>query len=120
MSYDNLDRLTNVSINSLSWVYSYDAIGNILKIVRKTREHPNVEIGSSPRGGLALLKVSRAMAASRGRDFVTPDDVKMFASDALSHRIILKIEYALEGHQPQEIVEQVVSEVEVPKDWARG
>jgi MoxR-like ATPase len=92
----------------------------ILKIVRKTRDHPNVEIGSSPRGGLALLKVSRAMAASRGRDFVTPDDVKMFASDALSHRIILKIEYALEGHQPQEIVEQVVSEVEVPKDWARG
>lgn len=92
----------------------------ILQIVRKTREHPNVEIGSSPRGGLSLLKVTRAVAASYGRDFVTPDDVKTFVNDALAHRIILKVEYALEGHDPREIINDVVEEVEVPKDWARG
>jgi MoxR-like ATPase len=92
----------------------------ILQIVRKTREHPNVEIGSSPRGGLSLLKVTRSVAASYGRDFVTPDDVKTFVNDALAHRIILKVEYALEGHDPREIINDVVEEVEVPKDWARG
>ena len=92
----------------------------ILQIVRKTREHPNVEIGSSPRGGLALLKVGRAMAASFGRDFVTPDDVKIFAVDALAHRIILKAEYAVEGQDPKKIINEVVEQVEVPKDWARG
>lgn len=90
----------------------------ITKIVRKTREHPLVEIGSSPRGGLALLKVTRAMAAGSGRDFVTPDDVKLFAVDALAHRIILKVEYTLEGMNPRQIIEEVVNEVEVPKDWA--
>lgn len=90
----------------------------IQKIVRKTREHSLVEIGSSPRGGLALLKVTRAMAASHGRDFVTPDDVKIFALDALAHRIILKVEYALEGKDPRQIIQEVVDGVEVPKDWA--
>lgn len=89
----------------------------IQKIVRKTRQHSLVEIGSSPRGGLSLLKVTRAMAASQGRDFVTPDDVKLFALDALSHRIILKVEYALEGMDPRKIIEEVVNGVEVPKDW---
>lgn len=92
----------------------------ILQIVRATRDHPNVEIGSSPRGALSILKVTRAMAASYGRDFVTPDDVKTFVNDALAHRIILKVEYALEGHDPREIINDVVEKVEVPKDWARG
>jgi MoxR-like ATPase len=91
----------------------------IEKIVRNTRNHPLVEIGSSPRGGLALLKVSRAMAASHGRDFVTPDDVKIFAVDALAHRLILKVEYALEGKDPREIIHEVVDEIEVPKDFAK-
>jgi MoxR-like ATPase len=60
------------------------------------------------------------MAASFGRDFVTPDDVKTFVIDSLAHRIILKVEYALEGRDPKKIIEEVVEEVEVPKDWARG
>lgn len=92
----------------------------ITNIVRKTREHPQVEIGSSPRGGLALLKITRAMAASYGRDFVTPDDVKTFAVDVLAHRLILKVEYALEGHDPRKVIDEVVEKVEVPTDWMRG
>jgi MoxR-like ATPase len=91
----------------------------ILKIVRKTREHPKIGIGSSPRGALAMLKVSRALAASFGRDFVTPDDVKLFAEDVLAHRLILKVEYALEGVDPRTIVEEIVSQIEVPKEWTR-
>jgi MoxR-like ATPase len=91
----------------------------ITKIVRKTREHPKVGVGSSPRGGLALLKVSRALAASYGRDFVTPDDIKLFAGDVIAHRLILRVEYALEDVNPATIVDEIVSQVEIPKDWTR-
>lgn len=89
----------------------------IAEMVRKTREHPQVDVGSSPRGGLALLKASRAMALIRGRDFVTPDDVKTFALDALSHRLILKLEHALEGVKESAIVKEISSTVPVPKDF---
>jgi MoxR-like ATPase len=87
------------------------------KIVRLTREHPKVEIGSSPRGGLALVKVSRAMALINGRDFVTPDDVKMFVIDALAHRIILEIEEIVEGTDTKTILDEVVEQVPVPKEF---
>lgn len=89
----------------------------IAEIVRKTREHPQVEVGSSPRGGLALLKASRAMALIAGRDFVTPDDVKAFALDALSHRLILGLEHALQGVEERVIIKEVVATVPVPKEF---
>lgn len=89
-------------------------------IVRATREHPAVEVGSSPRGGLSLLKASRSMAAICGRDFVTPDDVKMFAIDALSHRIILKIEYEIEGRvTPESIITEILGKIEPPIDFMK-
>lgn len=92
----------------------------ISKIVRRTRESPLVDIGSSPRGGLCLLKVSRANAAIHGRDFVIPDDVKTFAVDVLVHRIILKMEYALgEKMDPAKIVNEILREIEPPKDITR-
>ena len=92
----------------------------ISRIVRATREHPAVEVGSSPRGGLALLKASRSMAAMAGRDFVTPDDVKLFASDALQHRIILKMEFEIEGNvTPGSVVAEVVAQIEPPKDFMK-
>ncbi len=87
----------------------------ISELVRATRKHDYVEVGSSPRGGLALLKISRALAAMDGRDYVIPDDVKLVAVDALAHRIILKIERAVEGVKPEAVVEDVLKEVEVPK-----
>lgn len=89
----------------------------ISKIVRLTREKPQVEIGSSPRGGIALLKVSRAIALINGRDFVTPDDVKLFMKDALSHRIILDMEYTLEGLKAGDVIEEVIQVIPVPKDF---
>jgi MoxR-like ATPase len=91
----------------------------IATMVRLTREHQMVEIGSSPRGGLALLKLSRAVAAISGRDYVIPDDIKLFSRDALSHRIILNIENLLEGVPPVSVVDEVVSKVEAPKEVAR-
>jgi MoxR-like ATPase len=90
----------------------------VSKIVRSTREHVAVEVGSSPRGGLALLKLSRAHAVLSGRDFVTPDDVKMFAKDALCHRIIIKMEYTFESNVTAEsIVEEILQATEAPKNF---
>lgn len=92
----------------------------IVDIVRATRESPLVDVGSSPRGALSLLKVSKAYALVMGRDYVTPDDVKTFAGDALSHRIILKSRYSLEGTiDGREIVKNIVDDVEVPKEFMR-
>jgi len=95
-------------------------IDYISEIVRLTRTHPVVEVGASPRGGLALMKVARAHAAISGRDFVTPDDVKMFALDALGHRMIMKMEYAIEGtFSAGAIIDEILGKVEVPKQFMR-
>lgn len=89
----------------------------IAEIIRKTREHPQVEVGSSPRGSLALLKASRAMALMRGSDFVTPDDIKALAIDALSHRLILKVEDVMRRVDERKIVKEILDTVSVPKDY---
>ena len=93
-------------------------IDYISQIVRETRRHPVVEVGASPRGGLAILKVARAHAAITGRSFVTPDDVKMFVHDALGHRIIMKMEYVLEGSfSVDAILNEILEQTEVPKEF---
>ncbi|OGD53723.1 magnesium chelatase [Candidatus Bathyarchaeota archaeon RBG_13_60_20] len=93
-------------------------IDYISQIIRETRRHPVVEVGASPRGGLAILKVARAHAAITGRSFVTPDDVKMFVHDALGHRIIMKMEYVLEGSFSVEaVLNEILEQTEVPKEF---
>jgi len=93
-------------------------IDYISQVIRETRRHPVVEVGASPRGGLALLKVARAHAAITGRSFVTPDDVKMFVHDALGHRIIMKMEYVLEGSfSVDAILNEILEQTEVPKEF---
>jgi len=89
------------------------------KIVRATREHNLVEIGSSPRGALSLMKVSRCLALIHGRDYVLPDDVKTIAPDVLSHRIILRVEEIMEGTRPQQVVEEVIPNIPAPLEYAR-
>ena len=90
----------------------------ITDIVRLTRRHPMIEVGASPRGGLSLLKVARSHAAISGRNFVTPDDVKMFVGDALGHRMIMKMEYAIEGtFSVTAVLDEILGQVEVPKQF---
>jgi len=87
----------------------------IVNIVQKTRKHNQVEVGSSPRGSLALMKLAMANAALRGRDYVVPDDVKFISKEALSHRLVLKPGPAIKGVNPEDIVKKVLSSVPVPK-----
>ena len=92
----------------------------ITQLVRLSREHARVAVGVSPRGSLALLRASRAMALIHGRDFVVPDDVKMLVPDVLAHRIILNIEDTLEGVRGDLVVEDLLSEVPVPGEIGRA
>ncbi len=93
-------------------------IDYISQIIRETRKHPVVEVGASPRGGLALLKVARSHAALTGRAFVTPDDIKMFVHEALGHRCIMKMEYVLEGSFSVEaVLNEILEQIEVPKEF---
>ena len=89
----------------------------VTEIVRSTREHPRVSVGSSPRGGLSLLKAGRALALTYGRDFITPDDIKLIANDVLAHRLILNIEDILEGLSQESVVQEVVGQIEVPTEF---
>jgi MoxR-like ATPase len=87
----------------------------IVSIVERTRSDANVYVGASPRGSLALLKLSRAKAALEGRDYVLPDDVKTFAIPALVHRLILSPELWSKRITPTDIVGNILRSVSVPK-----
>ncbi|MBO2012743.1 AAA family ATPase [Hymenobacter negativus] len=87
----------------------------IAKLVGQTRAHKALYLGASPRASLALLNGAKALAALRGRDFVTPEDVQFLAPSVLRHRIMLTPEREMEGGTPDEVVKQIIQSVEVPR-----
>jgi MoxR-like ATPase len=87
----------------------------IVDIVSRTRSHSSVEVGSSPRGSLAILKLAKAHAWLDQRDFVLPDDIKSVAVPALNHRMILTADNWLRGTKPESIIEEILGKVPVPK-----
>ncbi len=89
--------------------------GYIVALVRATRADPRAEVGASPRGSLAIQKLSRARALLDGRDFVLPDDVKTLALPALAHRVLVKPEPWIRGVRGEEIVRAAVDRTPVPK-----
>jgi MoxR-like ATPase len=86
----------------------------IVALAQATRADPRVTLGASPRGSLALLKLARAEAAIRGRDFVLPDDVKAVAVAALAHRLVLRPELWVSSTTPRHVVDGVLREVPAP------
>jgi len=86
----------------------------IIRLIHATREHEAVELGASPRAMLALYNASQALAALRGRAFVTPDDIKYLVTPVLIHRIIPKSESRLRGHKAGETLKEIVDSVFVP------
>jgi MoxR-like ATPase len=87
----------------------------IVNIVSKTREQTAVEVGASPRGSLAMLKLSKSHAWLHRRDYVLPDDVKAIAVSALSHRLILTADHWIRGTKPESIIENLLEKIDVPK-----
>jgi len=87
----------------------------ILQIVRRTRQNDYLLVGASPRAGIALLLVSKALAALRGRGFATPDDVKQMALPVLRHRLILKPEAEVEGLNADRILTSILEATPVPR-----
>jgi MoxR-like ATPase len=89
-------------------------LGYAVDVVTATRENPQVQVGSSPRGTLALLKLGRASAALAGRDFVTPDDVKRVAVPALAHRITLRPELWIQRVDAEDVVRDCLDSCQPP------
>ena len=100
---------------SVEHVFVSESVGRyMVDVVKATRESSRVQVGASPRGSLALLKLSRCRAAVDGRDFVTPDDVKAVAPPALSHRLMLRPELWVQRVRPEEVVTQALESVPTP------
>ncbi len=87
----------------------------IAQIVFETRNNPMLFLGASPRASIAVLSASKAYAALRGRDFVTPEDIKLIALPVLRHRIALNPDKEMEGTSPDEVVTQIIDKIEVPR-----
>jgi MoxR-like ATPase len=87
----------------------------MVDLVTATRSSPSIQVGASPRGTLALLKLSRCRAALHGRDFVTPDDVKAVAPPALAHRVALRPELWVQRVRAEDVVADLLSSVPTPR-----
>ena len=87
----------------------------IAKIVLNTRENAFLYLGASPRASIAILNAAKGFAALRGRDFVTPDDIKDAAIPVLQHRVVVTPEREMEGITSTEIIKQIVDSVEIPR-----
>lgn len=87
----------------------------IAEIVSKTRNHPHLYLGGSPRASIAILNTSKAFAAINGRDFVIPEDVKRALIPVLNHRVILTPEREMEGMTTENVIEMIVQSIEVPR-----
>ena len=86
----------------------------LVQLVQATRSHGDVELGASPRATMGLFRCSQALAAIRGRDYVTPDDLKTLAPLALAHRMILKSQARLRERTPESIIDEILAQVQVP------
>jgi MoxR-like ATPase len=96
-------------------VHVSEAVGRyIVSLVTATRSSPRVQVGASPRGSLAVLKLTRVKALMSGRDFVTPDDVKAVAEPALGHRITLRPEYWVRQLRGDDVVRECLEQVPTP------
>ncbi len=87
----------------------------VAKIVHESRNNKSLYLGGSPRASLAIINAAKALAAIKGRDFVTPDDVTYVAAPVLRHRIMLTPDKEMEGVTPDDVVAQIIQKIEVPR-----
>ncbi|UUC45489.1 AAA family ATPase [Flavobacterium cerinum] len=106
LKYQNLVKQILIEQNLIEY---------IAKIVLNSRENPFLYLGASPRASIAILNAAKAFAALRGRDFVTPEDIKEAAVPVLQHRVVVSPEREMEGITSAEIIKQIVDTVEIPR-----
>ena len=87
----------------------------VAKVIHETRNNKSLYLGGSPRASLAVVNAAKALAAIKGRDFVTPDDVVWIAPAVLRHRIMLTPDKEMEGVSPDDIIKQIIQKIEVPR-----
>jgi len=111
-----VDRETLLAMQrAVEGVHVDESVGRyVVDLVAATRESPSVSVGSSPRGSLAVVKLSRCRAALDGRDFVTPDDVKSVAVPALAHRLVLRPELWVQRRSGEDVVREILDQVRTP------
>jgi MoxR-like ATPase len=90
-------------------------ISYIARLVHDTRDNQSLFLGASPRASIAILNGSKAMAAIRGRDFVTPDDIREVTLPVMVHRVILTPEREMEGLKTTDIIKEIIQKIEVPR-----
>ncbi|HET6601741.1 MAG TPA: MoxR family ATPase [Gaiella sp.] len=111
-----VDRETLLAMQrAIEGVHVDESVGRyVVDLVAATRESQSVSVGSSPRGSLAVVKLSRCRAALDGRDFVTPDDVKRVAIPALAHRLVLRPELWVQRRSGEDVVREILDQVRTP------
>ena len=100
-------EVKKVTLNDLAKEY-------IVRLVKATRQHPDVYLGASPRGSIALYKTAQARAAIEGRDYVIPDDVKALAAVTLAHRLIISPSARIKNVEPGAVIQEILNSVPVP------
>jgi MoxR-like ATPase len=90
-------------------------IGYIARLVNDTRQNRSLFLGASPRASIAILNASKAMAAIRGRDFITPEDIREVTLPVMQHRVILTPEREMEGIKPADVIREIIQKIEVPR-----
>jgi MoxR-like ATPase len=87
----------------------------IAKIIQQSRLHPSLYLGGSPRAALAVMMGAKAFAAMEGRDFITPEDIRRVCKPALIHRVMMTPEKEIEGVKPEQVIQDILTRVEVPR-----
>jgi MoxR-like ATPase len=95
-----------------------DLLGYIVALITATRSHPQVTVGASPRGTLAVIQLARGHAVLDGREYVTPEDIKAVAVPALAHRLVLRPEMWVRQVTGQDVAAEVLATVPVPRSPA--
>ena len=111
----NQERLSVFKEQTQSGLIEKKIVNYIAEIVVKSRTHPHLYLGGSPRASLAIMNASKAFAAISGRDFVIPEDVKKAVTPVLRHRLILSPEREMEGMTTEQVIDMIVQSVEIPR-----
>lgn len=126
------NEVKSADLNHISRVFTSDEIqkiqnavekviveDNLVKyiaaITHKTRNHGKIYLGGSPRASLSMIKSAKAVAAIRGRDFVTPEDIQYVAVHVLNHRLIMTPEAEMEGFRTEDVIQEIIKTLEVPR-----